>query len=221
MVPDQTEWHVRVMAIALFRQDGLLDSQSGSGHPWSSGGEQRARYKEVGEIAFIAEKGAEVQKNIRDNPLGLLERVVNRGLAALVVYTPFSMMEEYEAGGWPVFFSRCVHPLPLVAIFVVLALGSIPIERNIFIAIAFFGLLLSPYILVSYYDRYAAMLVGLKMLLVLYGWDALVLALFPRDMPNHVHVQSRPQRTPGRRGCCDTAIACADVAIDTRNTLRA
>ncbi len=158
-------------------KDGVLDSQSGSGHPWSSGGEQRARYKEVGEIAFIAEKGAEVQKNIRDNPLGLLERIINRGIAALVFYTPFSMMEEYEAGGWPVFFSRCVHPLPLVAIFVVLALGAIPIERNIFIAIAFLGLLLLPYVLVSYYDRYAAMLVGLKMLLVLYGWDALILAL--------------------------------------------
>ena len=168
--------------------DGVLDSQSSSGHPWSSGGEQRIRYKEVGEIAFIAEKGAEVQKSIRDNPLGLWERIVNRGIAALVFYTPFSIIEEYEAGGWPVFFSRCVHPLPLVAIFVVLALGAIPIERNIFIAIAFFGLLLLPYVLVSYYDRYAAMLVGLKMLLVLYGWDALILALRPRDIPNHVQV---------------------------------
>ncbi len=169
-------------------EDGILDSQSGSGHPWSSGGEQRARYKEIGEIAFIAEKGAEVQKSIRDNPLGLLERIVNRGIAALVYYTPFSMLEEYHAGGWPVFMSHCVHPLPFVAILVVVSLGSIPIERNIFITIALFGLLLLPYILVSYYDRYAAMLVGLKMLLVLYGWDALVLALCPREIPNHVHV---------------------------------
>ena len=44
--------------------------------------------------------------------------------------------------------------------------------------IALFGLLLMPYVLVSYYDRYAAPLVGLKMLLVLYGWDALKTALF-------------------------------------------
>ena len=153
--------------------DGVLDAKSLSAHPWLGGGEQRARYQEIGEIAFIAEKGIEVRKIIWDNPLGFLERMANRGMAALVFYTPFSQLEDYYAGGWPMFFARCVHPLPIVSVAIIAALGTIPIARNIWITIALFGLLLLPYVLVTYYDRYAAMLVGLKMLLVLYGWDAL------------------------------------------------
>ncbi len=153
--------------------DGVLDAESSSGHPWPSAGEQRTRYQEIGEIAFIEEKAIEVRKSIRENPLGLLERIANRGVAALVLYTPFSQMEENFAGGWPTFFARCGHPMPLVGILLLAVFGSIPISRPALITIGLFGLLLMPYVLVSYYDRYAAPLVGLKMLLVLYGWDAL------------------------------------------------
>ena len=157
--------------------DGILDAQSLSEHPWVNGGEQRQRYQEIGEIAFIAEKGLEVEKSIRHNPLGLIERMVNRGIAALVFYTPFSRMEEYFAGGWPTFWASCVHPWPFVSIVVLAVCGPIPIGRGALITIAMFGLMLLPYVMVSYKDRYAAMLVGLKMLLILYGWDALKTAV--------------------------------------------
>jgi hypothetical protein len=152
--------------------DGVLDAQSINGHPWSSSGEQRTRYQEIGEMAFIEEKGIDVRKSIRENPMGLVERITNRGVASLVLYTSFSQMEEYFAGGWPTFFARCVHPLPLVGILLFAVFGAIPISRTALMTVGLFGLLLLPYVLVSYYDRYAATLVGLKMLLVLYGWDA-------------------------------------------------
>lgn len=46
-----------------------------------------------------------------------------------------------------------------------------------------FELLLMPHVLVSYYDRYATPRVGLKMLLVLYGWDALKTWLVQNGTP--------------------------------------
>ena len=70
-----------------------------------------------------------------------------------------------------------MHPWPFVSIVVLAVCGPIPIGRGALITIAMFGLMLLPYVMVSYYDRYAAMLVGLKMLLILYGWDALKTAV--------------------------------------------
>jgi hypothetical protein len=154
-------------------EDGILDAQSGSGHPWSSDGEQRVRYRQVGEIAFIEEKGAVVRKSILENPLGFIERIGNRAVAALIYYVPFSPMEEIRSGGWPVFYTRCVHPLPVLSIAVIAVIGTIPVERKVAITVSMFALLLMPYILVSYYDRYAAILAGIKMLLIFYGWSEL------------------------------------------------
>jgi hypothetical protein len=154
-------------------EDGILDAQSGFGHPWSIDGEQRVRYQQVGEIAFIDEKGAEVRKSILENPLGFIERIGNRAVAALIYYVPFSHMEEIRSGGWPVFYARCVHPLPVLSIAVIAVIGTIPVERKVAITVSMFALLLMPYILVSYYDRYAAILAGIKMLLILYGWSEL------------------------------------------------
>ena len=154
-------------------EDGILDAQSGFGHPWSSDGEQRVRYQQIGEIAFIEEKGVEARKSILENPLGFIERIGNRAVAALIYYVPFSPMEELRSGGWPVFYARCVHPLPVLSIAIIAVIGSIPVERKVAITVSMFALLLMPYILVSYYDRYAAILAGIKMLLILYGWSEL------------------------------------------------
>ena len=82
-------------------------------------------------------------------------------------------MEELRSGGWPVFYARCVHPLPVLSIAVIAVIGTIPVERKVAITVSMFALLLMPYILVSYYDRYAAILAGIKMLLILYGWSEL------------------------------------------------
>jgi hypothetical protein len=40
-----------------------------------------------------------------------------------------------------------------------------------------YGVFLLPYILISYYERYALPLVGIKMLLVIYGFDTLLRVL--------------------------------------------
>jgi len=155
--------------------DGVLDLRSVSVHPWSNAGEQRERYKQIGEIAFINEKGSIAKQEIRAKPLDFLNKVANRFWAAFIVYHAFKPMDEYYAGGWPIFFARCIFPLPVLAMFVILALRAVPLENELRNAIAILCFSLAPYILISYYDRYASMLIGMKMVVVLYGWQTVSL----------------------------------------------
>ena len=77
-----------------------------------------ARYVAVGEIVFIQEKSKLAKSSICSNPLQFLMRVVSRAEAALWYYHSFSVMDEYFAGGWPITWTRIVHPIPVLAIMV-------------------------------------------------------------------------------------------------------
>ncbi|MCA9193086.1 MAG: hypothetical protein KDB03_15030 [Planctomycetales bacterium] len=152
--------------------DGILDYEVMSRHPWSSIGEQRQQYRQAGEIAFIEEKGALAKQAILARPLDFLNRMANRAIAAFVYYTSGQLIEEYFADGWPILWARVVHPWPLIAIGCIMIFGAMVKTHHVAITLVIFALGLGPYVLISYYDRYAAMLVGIKCLLVLYGCDA-------------------------------------------------
>jgi len=81
---------------------------------------------------------------------------------------------EQPGKGWPIFWKRLVFPLPAISVFILLALRRMPFETELWSAIAIWFFTLLPYILISYYDRYATSLVGMKMLIVIYGVDTLV-----------------------------------------------
>lgn len=172
--------------------NGVLDSEAMSQHPWSSAGEQRRRYQEIGEMAFIREKAIEARAEIVQQPLAFLERVANRATAALIYYMPLRVVDEYYAGGWPILWARLVHPLPLMAIACILLFGPSPLTPRVQSTLLLLGLLLTPYILVSYYDRYAAMLTGLKSLTILYGCSALYGRFFGSGLQSCV-TQSQSQ----------------------------
>jgi hypothetical protein len=168
--------------------DGVLDSKSTSGHPYASpSGEQMARYVKIGEMPFIREKGELAKSSIRENPLGFLERILHRAEAALIYYRSFSVMDEYFGGGWPVFFTRLVHPTPVLALMIVLAMTHPPIDRSVQKTALLFGLLLAPYILISYYDRYGAITIGLKILSVIYAVAAIKTMAFAKQKPTNHH----------------------------------
>ena len=152
--------------------DGVLDVATFARHPWGSAGEQRRRYVEVGELRFIAEKGAELRASIVERPWALPQGVANRWFAACVNYMPTGPRDEQRV--WPMRFKRTVFVLPLISLMIVLALRPSPLESAIVAAICLYALYLVPYILISYYDRYAVPLLGIKMLLVLYGLDTLL-----------------------------------------------
>ena len=60
-------------------------------------------------------------------------------------------MDEYVGGGWPIFYSRCIFPLPILGLFAILALRAAPLELELRTAIAIVCFSLAPYVLVSYY----------------------------------------------------------------------
>ncbi len=154
-------------------ETGVIDGPVLGQHPWCSNGSQRQRYIEVGEMAFVAEKGALARQAIWARPLDFLSRVANRWIAACVYLPAFRVGEEGLGNGWPIWIKRHFYPLPLISVMVILATRR-PLGPTVWATMAIGCLALLPYVLVSYYERYATPLVGVKMLLVLYGVHTLL-----------------------------------------------
>ena len=154
--------------------EGVLDSRTLFDQPFSGYSTQRKRYQELGEIAFIEEKGAIAKKSIYENPREFATRIANRWSAACLFYTPMKSVDEHPGGGWPIFWKRIVFPLPVISLLIVLILRAVPFEPELWSAASIWFFALLPYIVISYYDRYATPLVGMKMLIVIFGLHTLV-----------------------------------------------
>ncbi len=148
--------------------DGVLEQTTCMTHPWNRNGLQRKRYAEIGEIAFVAEKGREGIQSIRNAPISFAQRIANRFVVATVLYQPFSAYHRTRQAGIPFLMKRIVFPLPFLG-FVVTLIYAVrrPVPIQIQAACSIYALSLLPYVLVSYYDRYAIPLLGIKVLLVL------------------------------------------------------
>lgn len=154
--------------------EGVLDSRTLFDQPFSGYSTQRKRYQELGEIAFIEEKGAIAKRSIYDNPREFATRIANRWSAACLFYTPMKSVDEHPGGGLPIFWKRIVFPLPVISLLIVLILRAVPFEPELWSAASIWFFALLPYIVISYYDRYATPLVGMKMLIVIFGLHTLV-----------------------------------------------
>jgi hypothetical protein len=150
-------------------EDGVVDLTTFVDHPWLSDGPQRKQYALVGETAFIAEKAALGIQAIQQAPWSFVERMLNRVAAATFYYVPFSEYDVRQGDGWPLFLKRLVFPVPLLSILVILAFRSVPIPIQISLAIGILCLSLLPYMMVSYYERYAMPLICMKMLIVVHA----------------------------------------------------
>ena len=155
--------------------DGLLDDIVTAKHPYVTMNEARYRYLQLGEIAFVDEKWPEIRNAIYGQPWNAVQRIANRTAAALFEYRAYSIpMEQLK---WPMLFKRSVFPIPFFCVVALLFWSrSFPGEEfaaRIRTTIAIYSLTLSPYVLVSYYDRYAAPLWTIKCLLVVYAMRAI------------------------------------------------
>lgn len=114
--------------------------------------------------------------------MGYLDRVANRLFAATLYYAAYSPMDERLT--WPMRFKRLIFVFPFVSILAVLVIQRGRLKPGFIVAAILYTLALLPYVLISYYDRYAAPLAGIKMILVLYGIDCLVgsLARSPNEI---------------------------------------
>lgn len=170
-IPVKSNAMYEVWQSQVLDDEGVLDSSSAFQHPWGSRSAQRVRYLELGELAFIKEKGDVAKASIRENPQELAKRIINRGIAACVYYQPLVADDERMIGRMR--FIRTYFPLPFISLLVIFAFRScrysVPLRATIVLYITY----LMPYILISYYDRYAAPAFLFKAILILYAIDTL------------------------------------------------
>lgn len=157
--------------------DGVLDVNATVEHPWSRAGDERRRYLELGEIKFVAAKWPEYRASVAADPGGTVKRILRRFWASCVYFEAFSLRDAGRV--WPLRFVRAVYALPLLSVVIVLALRKRPLDRQVIAAMWVYGFYLMPYVLVSYSNRYVAPLVGIRMLLVVYGIDTVVRRIHP------------------------------------------
>jgi hypothetical protein len=157
--------------------DGLLRTSTFKSHPIANL-EARRDYKALGEIAYLDQKGAEFRQAVSADPVDFLDRVSSRLLGGTIWYVPMESNEELKRP-WAFWISRIEHPLPFVGLLVLLfaaARGPILAAQGIIMGV--YAVYLMPYVVVSYYERYAAPLIGVKVLLVIWGVNRAVSVCF-------------------------------------------
>ncbi len=155
----------------ILQPDGLL--QNFKGHP-GGGGPEGLEYRKLGEIAYLERKREQFWQSVRADPAEFLDRASSRLLAATVWFVPFNRMTGAKQP-WLVWLGRLTHPLPFLALLVLLFTAARkPLHPTQWLVIGLYVFHLLPYVLVSYYDRYAGPLLAVKALLVIWATDRLL-----------------------------------------------
>jgi hypothetical protein len=185
LIPVKSNLAYELYQSQCLQPDGLIQRNTFSTHPYGSPGKERQEYKRLGEMAFLDVKSQVFWQSVRNDPLEFIDRVACRFLGTTLWYVPF---ERNEATRRPVVFwiSRCVHPLPFLALLFLSASAVwVPLHRAQWTVMAVYLLYLLPYIVASYYERYGVPLLGVKVVLV--TWAAIrLVSLFRSGTPQGV-----------------------------------
>lgn len=160
--------------------DGLIQNTTFERYHPNSPGAARSRveYKTLGETAYLDQKRELFLQAVSKDPQNFLDRVADRFLAATLWYESSNRTEKTKR---PIAFkiTRWTHPLPFLGMLVLLGFAFWKrLHWAEWCTIGLYLIYLTPYVLISYYERYGAPLVGLKVLLVI--WAAYhLLSLLP------------------------------------------
>lgn len=171
LIPVKSNLAYELYQSQCLQSDGLIRRSTFAHHLGNANGREAQEYRAVGEMAYLEHKAEQFREALWSDPLDFLDRVAARFLGATVWYVPFDPGQEGKHP-WSLWCSRLTHPLPFVAL-VVLVLTSVGerLQRGHWVVIGVYCLFLLPYVVVSYYDRYAFPLVGVKVMLVVFGAD--------------------------------------------------
>ncbi len=139
-------------------------------HPYGNNPEGHA-FTALGEIAYLDRKCEQFRAAVFADPLDFADRVASRFLGATLWYVPF----QDPGRPWTLQLRRVTHPVPFVAL-LLLIFSSFwkPLQRAQLIVIGVYVLYLLPYIVISYYERYAFPLLAIKVLLVVWAIERLL-----------------------------------------------
>jgi hypothetical protein len=153
--------------------DGILQGHTFARHPYQGVNPEGKEYARLGEMAFLDLKREQCWTAVAENPLDFLERTGKRLLAATLWYEPGELAQQ-AGQPWMVAVSRLLHALPFLGLLVLLMTSRRrPLQPAERIVAAIYLLYLLPYIVISYWERYTAPLLAIKMLLVLWAIDRL------------------------------------------------
>jgi hypothetical protein len=145
--------------------DGVLDSEVLSQHPWPLDGSERAEYLKLGEIRFLELKWTPIFESLRTDPWTAVWKLRNRAIASMAYYFAYCKSDQEKV--WPMLFKRMVFPIPFVSLLVCIASRRARSSPAFFYAAILYTSVLAPYVIVSYYDRYSAPLLPVKMIIVI------------------------------------------------------
>jgi hypothetical protein len=159
--------------------DGLL--QSFRSHPSGGLSPEGLEYREIGETAYLDRKWQKFVEAVQADPEDFLNRVSDRFLGATLWYAPFN--RSAEANPWLLWPRRLIHPLPFLALLFLIATSiDKPLSLPQWTVIGVYLCYLLPYIVISFYERYAAPLLAVKVLLIVWGLDRLLRWIGPRAL---------------------------------------
>jgi len=141
-------------------------------HPlWTIQSDPTAPYKVLGEMGFMDTYKKKFQKAFTLDPQQWAVCIVNRFMAAFILYPPYC---EHEKGVIEGFSASKVilHFLPFLGIVLILCAKSR--QSYMLLGIFMYVLYLMPYVIVNYYNRYGIPLMPLKALFVFWGMDIVV-----------------------------------------------
>ncbi|WP_430450686.1 hypothetical protein [Rhodopirellula europaea] len=167
-VPIKSAGKFEVYFSMVVDDDGIVDMNSFQQHPWLVDNDTRALYAKLGESAFIDHFDPQIREKVMQEPMDCVSRIANRFLSATILWQPLLVDQHSE---WFIVIRSVVFAFPFYGLLVVLFKSKDrrcmreSVAAHIYIA----GLL--PYIAITYYERHGIPLIGIKMLLVLYGFE--------------------------------------------------
>jgi hypothetical protein len=174
LIPVKSNLAYELYQSECLQPDGLVRRRTLQRHPYTAATLEGQEYHGLGEIAFLDRKRGQFWDAVSSRPADFLKRVGRRFLAVTLWYEPFDPAQE-KRRPWALWFSRLTHPLPFLGLLVLVGTSARrPLQRAQWVVIGVYLLYLLPYIGVSYYERYAVPLLGVKVLLVLWAADQLL-----------------------------------------------
>jgi hypothetical protein len=155
------------------QREGLLQVATFRFHPYTAAHQERKEYDALGEVAFLDRKQEQFQRAVAANPQDFVRRVADRLVGATLWYEPFQWVPQ-GSRAWSIWLSRCLHPLPFLALLILLCTNrGAGLHKAQWVVIAVYLLYLLPYVGLSYYERYTMPLLAANLLLVIWGVDRL------------------------------------------------
>ncbi len=154
------------------KNNGLVTRTTFDHHPYvETLRTSKSEYKTMGEDKFLEHYKGRFLSAAKKDPLTFLRKIKNRFFASTLVYFPYDIYVETDYNGW----KNILHPLPFICICWLLISYKRDLPVEIRLAAAIYAVFLLPYIVFSYYVRYAIPLTPLKALFVFWAFDRLVL----------------------------------------------